>query len=753
MSTRRPTEQLSRPPAPPSTPQSQVFPAVDADRRTAGGSSTGPVRDGGVGGSTADRSGGDAGDHRHRGRVARVLSGASADPRWARPALWAVLVLAGLLYGWNIASQTGNSYYSAAVLSGTQSWKAFFFGALDAGGYITVDKPPMALWAMSLTARLTGEVNGWSLIGPQAAMGVAAVAVLYATVRRVFGHAAALIAALVLALTPITVAINRDNNPDTLLVLLLVLAAWALQRALESGRTRWLVGCAVFVGLAFNTKMLQAYVVLPGFALVYLLFAPGRLRRRIGALLAAGVALVVSSAWWMVIVDLWPKGSRPYIGGSTDNSVWDLVVGYNGLGRILGASEGGGSAGGANFGGTAGLGRLFNETMGGQISWLLPFAAIALTVGVTLCGRAARTDPRRGALLLWGGWLAIHFLVFSLGEGGFHPYYTTAMAPAIGALVGAGTVMMFTARQSWARAVALPMAITGTGVWAIVLLNRTPEWNPWLVWVVGTACVLGSVGVMGASRRRRLGMAAVVIGLVGSLVGPAAYSATTAFSGGGGNGTNPTAGPVVAGSAMGGAGGRVGGSGPQGSGGPRSFDGTRPAPPTGVPSGAQGVPSNGGTAGSSGSDGMAGGPGGGVSSELVSYLVNHRGSATWLVAVGSAQSASSIILETGEPVIAMGGFTGSDPAMTLAKLKEYFESGKLKYIIVGDDNRGANSEITEWVKDNLTAVDADTYGGSSSGSSGSSGSGGSNSSGVGSDTADSADRASDSGVTLYRYDG
>ncbi|WP_433179786.1 glycosyltransferase family 39 protein [Actinoallomurus sp. CA-150999] len=638
------------------------------------------------------------------------------DPleRWARPALWAILAMAAVLYGWRVWSLSGNSYYSAAVLSGAHSWKAFFFGSLDAGNYITVDKPPLALWISALVARVIG-VNGWSLVGPQVVMGVAAVAVLYATVRRSFGYRAALIAALVLTLTPITVAIDRDNNPDTLLVLLLVLAAWALQRALESGRLRRLLVCAAFVGLGFNTKMMQAYLVLPGFALVYLLCAKGSTVRRIGHLAAAGVTLAVSSAWWMLIVDRWPASDRPYIGGSTNNTVWDLVIGYNGLGRIFGASAGGSGAGqGANFGGTSGAGRLFNQIMAGQISWLIPFAVIALVVPVALRGRAPRTDRARSGLLLWGGWLAVHYAVFSFAQGTFHPYYSTAMAPALAALVGAGTVAMYQAPRRWSWA--LPLAFAVTGGWAFVVLRRTPSWHPWVAWLVAAATVAGVAGLVIARlaprTRTRLALGAAAVGLVGSLAGPAAYATTTAFGGTGENGTNPTAGPATAGG-MGGMGG-----GPRMSG--RSMP-TGMKPPTGG-----GAPQGGGAP----SGGMAarGGPGGDVSTSLISYLEKNRGGATWLVAVSSAQSASSIILKTGEPVIAMGGFTGSDPAMTVAKLKQYLAEGKLRYVLLGGDNRGGNTTVTDWIKKNLTVVKATEYGGSTSSSTG-------------------------SGQTLYRYNG
>ncbi|MGN9837100.1 ArnT family glycosyltransferase [Nonomuraea sp. H19] len=623
-----------------------------------------------------------------RGPVGRLFLGPPEDPRWARPAMWGVLALAAFLYTWALG-QNGyaNTYYAAAVYSGTQSWKAFFFGAVDAGSYITVDKPPLALWVMGLSARLFG-FGTWSMLLPQAVAGVAAAGLVYSAVRRSLtawsnraggghlAHVAALIAALVMTLTPITVAINRDNNPDTVLVLLLVAAAWFCLEAIRTGRVRTLLVAAALVGLAFNAKMLQAYLVVPAFAAVYLMAAPGKPLRRLGRLLAAGAALVVSSVWWMVIVDLWPSGSRPYIGGSEDNTVWDLVIGYNGLGRIFGGS---GSGGGANFGGEAGATRLFNDTMAGQISWLIPFAALALAVGVALIGRRPRTDAARASLLLWGGWLAIHFVVFSFSEGGFHPYYSTAMAPAIAALTGIGAVLMWHAyRRSAAWRWALPLGIAVTGGWSFVVLRRTTDFVSWLPWVVVGATAVAVLGLLAAAfGAKRLAAVALVAGLFGGLAGPAAYAVTPLTSAV--QGTNPTAGP--AGSGM------MGGPG-----------GTR-RPAAGQTEGGQRT---------------GGRPGGGqVSTEMIKYLEANQGDATWLVAVNSAQSASSIILSSGKAVMAMGGFTGSDPAMTVAKLQEYVSSGKLKYVLISDDNgrNDTDSSVTEWVKANGSLVDASDYGG------------------------------------------
>jgi 4-amino-4-deoxy-L-arabinose transferase-like glycosyltransferase len=653
-------------------------------------------------------------DGRHRAappavsrRLRGLFTGHPEDPRWARPALWAILVLATALYAWNMSSISGNTFYNAAVYSGTKSWKAFFFGALDSGSFITVDKPPFALWVMGLSARVFGY-GTWQLMLPMVALGTGSVALLHRMVKRDFGAVAATIAALALTLTPISVAITRDTNPDPVLVFLMLLGAAALMKAVRTGRLLPLVWSGVAIGFAFNTKMMQAYVVLPAFFLVHLWAAKGSLGRRLRNLAVGTVALVVSSAWWMVVVDLVPASSRPYIGGSTDNTVWDLVIGYNGFGRIFGASSSVGSQGnGASFGGEAGLYRLFNSIMGGQISWLIPFAVVALIGGLVLRGRAPRTDAKRAALLLWGGWFVLHYLTFALAEGTFHPYYVTAMAPGIAALAGIGGVMLYKAFREGSAAKwawVLPAAIAGSTVWAVVLLQRVSGSGTLYTVAEVVAGFAGAVAVIGlllgrfTGRQRLTGIAALAA-VVALLAGPAAYAASAAGSST--NGTNPTAGPSTGGMSGGGMG---GGQRPSGSGGPG--DGTGTGNSGSAPSGTSS--SSAGSSSQSASGRTAGGMGDTqVSSAMISYLKKHQDGATWLVAVATDQTASSIILESGEPVISMGGWSGSDNAMTLAKLKSLVKSGKLHYIVVGDSGQGSsNSEISTWVKKNGTAVSA-----------------------------------------------
>ncbi|SMQ16476.1 4-amino-4-deoxy-L-arabinose transferase [Streptomyces sp. Ag82_O1-12] len=686
---------------------------------------------------------------------------AAPAPRWSLPALLAILALAAVLYSWNLSGSGLNSFYSAAVLSGTESWKAWFFGSLDAGNFLTVDKPPLALMVMGLSCRVFGY-GTWQMMAPMVVAALGTIWILHSSVKRVFGHAAAAVAALVLALTPITVAINRDNNPDTLLVFLMVAGAALALRATRDGRLLPLLGSAACFGLAFNTKMLQGYIALPAVFLVYLYAAKPAVVKRLVNLVLAAVVLAVSSFWWAAAVSLVPASERPYIGGSTDGTAWNLIMGYNGLGRILGGEGNGGGGGGGGFSGTAGLGRMFNDILGGQISWLIPFAGIALVGGLVLCGRAARTDLPRAALVLWGGWTVLHYLTFALAEGTMHPYYTTALAPGIAALCGGGGVLLLRAFRADRRWVwVLPLALGVTAVWAAVLLRRASGWNTWLWPAVLVVMALAVVGLFafrsGASALRlRLLAVSVAAAVVAAVAGPAAYAWSVPSSGasGGMGGTNPTAGPTT-GSGFGGPGGGGrgipgGGSGGPGEGG-RQGDNTQAGggfpgggmPAAGqsgqapggtqsgqAPEGTQGEQAPGGTQRGQASGGMQGGPGGGgmgggASSELIAYLKKHQDGATWLLAVSSSQGAAQLIMSSGEPVISMWGWSGSDKAMTLTKLKELVKKGELHYVQLGGGMGGGpgggssvSSEVTAWVRKHGTAVKESDYSNSTSTGSG-----------------------------------
>ena len=643
-------------------------------------------------------------------RLKKFWRGRPDDAAWVRPALLALLLGTAVLYLWGLgASGYANSYYAAAVQAGTKSWKAWFFGSLDASNFITVDKPPGSLWVMGLSGRLFG-FNSWSMLVPQALQGVATVALLYAMVRRWFGPVAGLLTGAVMALTPVAVLMFRYNNPDALLVLLLVAAAYALTRALEKAGTRWLLLAGALVGFGFLTKMLQALLVLPAFALVYLIAAPTPLRRRLWQTVAAGAAMVVAAGWWVAIVELWPAGSRPYIGGSTNNSVLDLAFGYNGLSRLSGGGGPGGGAaggpgGGGGFSGATGLSRMFNDAIGSQISWLLPAALIAFIAGLWLTRRAPRTNRARAAMLLWGGWLLVTVAVFSYMSGIFHEYYTVALAPPIAALVGIVVPELWRTRQD-KRSRGLLVAMTGvTGVWAYALLNRTPDWTPWLRYVVLIATAMGVAALLIGPWLAKRGWArsgAVVGGVAGLAVlfaAPAAFAVDTAAT--------PHNGPiVVAGPQAAGAAGLRGGpaGGASGTGGRLGMPGGMPGgmPSGGMPGGLNGdfpaMPGLPGSSSSSGGElpappGTSGMPGTGSSGSAgprnqtanaeVVALIDADAGYTWAAATISANAAAPLELATGQPVMAIGGFSGSDPAPTLAQFQQYVNEGKIHYFVAG----------------------------------------------------------------------
>ncbi len=617
----------------------------------------------------------------------------------------ALAILAGVLYLWNLTvSGYANTYYSAAAQAGSQSWSALFYGAIDAGGFITVDKPPVSLWAQGLSVRLLG-LSPLAVLLPQALAGIATVVILYDAVRRQLGREAALIAGLAFAVTPAATLMFRYNNPDAVLTFLLVAAAWALVRGLEDDRLRWPLLAAVLVGFGFLTKYLQAYLVLPAFAVTYLVAAPGGLRRRLAVLVASGLAVLGASAWWVAIVDLVPRDARPYIGGSTDNTARDLVLGYDGLGRIFGGAGGagagiggpgglggpggpggpgspggfgGGSRGGA-FGGSPGLLRMFNAEWAGQISWLLPSAAVGLVVGLAARLRAPRTDPRRAAFLLWGLWAVVHVGVFSLMTGIVHPYYAVAIAPAAAVLTGGGLWELWRARDRVRWAPFLTAAvIVATAWWGWQVLEQTPAFWPGVG--IGALFVAASAGILviaasvtDDARSQAIGRVGLAVGVAAMLVGPVLYAVDTmdkAISGG-----DPAPGPAS---------GRFGGF------------------PGGFPGGAGGFP----------------GDAAGTDDALVAWLVAHHGEETWLVAVGSANQAGPLQLASGVPVMAMGGFMGSDPVPTLEQLQAYVRDGSLRYVLPGEgrgggpggffggDGRGSVSgERMDWVTSACTPVE------------------------------------------------
>src|SRR5438094_419857 len=464
------------------------------------------------------------------------------------------------------ASSWANAYYSAAVLAGTKSWAAFFFGSLDASNFITVDKAPGSLWVMEIAARLFG-FNAWTVLAPQALEGVATVAIVFLAVRRWFGAAAGLLAGGVVALTPVAGLIFRFNNPDALLVLLLTAAVYATLRAIEGGRTRWLILAGALVGFGFLAKELQAFVILPVLGAVYLFAGPPALGRRITQSLLALLTMIVACGWWVAAVELFPSASRPYIGGSQNNDLLSLIFGYNGFGRLTG-NESGSVGGFGTLGsrwGLTGWDRLFNAQFGGQISWLIPAAIIFLGVGLLLTWRRPRTDIVRAAFLTWGGVLLLTGAVFSFAQGILHPYYTVALAPAIGALVGMGAVFLWARRSDWIARLALASALAVTAVWSVILLGRSPAFFPDLRLGVLVLGLLGATMIVTLSlTSRRTALAVAALGVMAVLASPAAYTFDTVSTAH--TGAIPSAGPTVA--AASGAGGPFAGGGATGGFGP-----------------------------------------------------------------------------------------------------------------------------------------------------------------------------------------
>jgi 4-amino-4-deoxy-L-arabinose transferase-like glycosyltransferase len=575
------------------------------------------------------------------------LAPAAGEPRWVRLALLGLLATTGVLYLWRLGdSGWANAYYSAAAQAGARSWEAWFFGSTDSGNSITVDKTPAALWFMGLSARIFG-VGAWSVLVPQALMGVAAVGVLYAAVRRTSGAVAGLIAGAVLALTPVAVLMFRFNNPDALLVLLLVVGAYCTVRAVETASWRWLVLAGVAVGFAFLAKMLQAFLVLPAFGVAYLVLARAAVAKRVLHLVGALGAVVVAGGWWVLVVESVPAASRPFIGGSQTNSVVELALGYNGFGRLTGdevGSVGGGAGGGW---GTTGWFRLFGSEMGGQIAWLLPAAVVLLLAGWWAADRAGRT-----ALLVWGGWLAVTAAVFSYMNGIIHGYYTVALAPAIGAVVGVGGVELWRRRSDPVALAALSGAVALAALQSYLLLDS------WSGALAITVLLLGFPAAVGFFVKPE---AFVPVALVAALLGPGAYSVATAAT--------PHSGAI----------------------------------PSAGPAGSGGMPGGGG-----GMGGLLNAPTPGA--ELVALL--RGGTQTWAAAAVGSNNAAGYQLGSGMPVMAVGGFNGTDPAPTLAEFQQLVADGRIHYFLGGAGMSGSSGsdaaqEIADWVARNFTASTVD----------------------------------------------
>jgi 4-amino-4-deoxy-L-arabinose transferase-like glycosyltransferase len=623
---------------------------------------------------------------RNRTAVSGSARSLVSNPPWHGLALAAILVLSAFLNLFRLTSEGyGNSYYAAAVKNMLTSWHNFFFVSFDAG-FVSVDKPPLGLWIQAASAKLFG-FNGLSLLLPQALAGILSVALLYYLVRRAFGPVAGLVAALVLAVTPVAVGVERTNNADGLLVLTVLVAAWAVIRATETGRLRWLLVGAVVVGLGFNIKMLEAYLVLPALYLLYLLASPVSWWRRFVHLGIATAVLLGVSLSWAVVVDLTPADQRPYVGSSSNNSALDLAFGYNGATRLLGRGEGrpggegqfeqqapavqgyaqegppggqggqfgpgGGGPGGVGENGAAGPLRLLDEQLAGQIGWLLPLAIVGL-LAASWQRRPFRLplDRRHGALVLWGMWLLTMVVFFSIA-GMFHRYYLVMLAPAVAALVGAGIVALWNDYRSpgW-RGWLLPLALLGMAALHayIILAYYDESWSRWLALAIVGLCLVAAVGLVVLRLRPGLKVStysagAVAVGILALLIAPTVWAAYTVWQGHGGG---------------------LGGVGPQ-TVQASSWGGGPPGGPRGGPGDHHDTPDP----------------------ALVDYLQANRGDAKYLVATTNSMSASPIILNTDgpEPVITLGGFMGRDPVFTTNELADLVNEGAVRFFLVQDRER------------------------------------------------------------------
>jgi 4-amino-4-deoxy-L-arabinose transferase-like glycosyltransferase len=575
-----------------------------------------------------------------------------------RVAFGLLLVVTAALYLWNLsASGWANAFYSAAAQAGGDNWTAMLFGSSDASNAITVDKTPAALWVMDASVRLFG-LDSWSVLSPQALEGVAAVALLYAAVRRASGPPAALLAGAVFAFTPVAALMFRFNNPDALLVLMLVAGAYCVQRACEKDSSRWwLVGAGAAVGFGFLAKMLQALLVLPAFGLAYSSSAAVPLRMRLLRLAGALGAFVVSAGWYLLLVEVWPSSSRPYIGGSQHDSIVELALGYNGFGRLTGEETGG--LGNMNF--DVGWARLLGNGMGTYIAWLLPAAVVCLVAGLLITRRAPRTDPTRAALIMWGGWLVVTAVVFSYAKGIVHPYYTVALAPALAACLGIGAVLLWRNRGDVRSAAAMSATVLVTAALAAILLSRHGDWLPWLRALVAVGGVGAAVLLLVVGRLPRP-VATVTAGLAlaAALSAPAAFALATAQSEH--SGAMPGVGPARAHGNFAGFGGGL-------------------------------------------LDSPESGP------DLTRLLAEGADGYPWTAAVVGSNNAAGYQLAAGAPVMAVGGFNGTDPAPTLAEFKSDVAAKQIHYFIRGRSGMAGifghasgshdAADIAEWVQANF----------------------------------------------------
>jgi 4-amino-4-deoxy-L-arabinose transferase-like glycosyltransferase len=645
------------------------------------------------------------------------------------PELLALIVLAAVLDLWALdRNGWANTYYSAAVRSMSGSWHNFFYNSFDASGVMTVDKPPLALWVQALSARMFG-FSSPSLLVPQALMGVGTVALAYDLTRRVFGRPAGFVAGLVLALTPITVAISRHNNPDALVVLCSTAALWFTVRALLDGRTRWLVWAGVMVGLGFETKMGAALLVLPALAAAYLWVAPRGRLVAVRQLLTGGVAMAVVGLAWPMLMWLTPASSRPWISGTSDNSIWSLILNYNGVGRLDGQAGGpGGAAGGVGggglgggggmssvFGGDTGITRLVDASLGGQAGWLLGMA-LAGGLAVAVLTRLRRTDARTGWIIAAGGAFLTTAVAFSFAKGIFHPYYVSMLAPFTAVLIGAttGTIL----KRGLAARIIAPVALVGGLVTEVMVIHRGAADVEGLVPLVIVAS-LGGAAVLAAQVPAKVRGIALAVALGALLIAPASWATQTlghatsstfpaggpasqGMGGGGPGGGGMRGGPGGGGGGFGGPGGANGGAPPQlpgaSAGGSSASGQAAPgasgsasgqvSPPAGFPLGGGNTTNN---AQGAGGPGAGGGMFGG-NANLTAALAYAKANGGGTIGVSSQQGASDTIIQSGADVAALGGFSGRESEVSAKWLAQAVADGRIRYVLTDGTSNGMGND-------------------------------------------------------------
>ncbi|WP_420096352.1 ArnT family glycosyltransferase [Brevibacterium sediminis] len=682
------------------------------------------------------------------------------------------------------ANGWANSFYAAAVQAGSENWEAFLFGSLDSANAITVDKPPASLWLMALSARVFG-FSSFSMLLPQVLLaGVSVLLIVHSVRLSLRSHvgpglekAAALGAGVIFAVSPVVALMFRFNNPDALLVTLMIGAVVATQHALrtltEANRRRlsrriagWLILAGVCLGLGFLTKQFQVLLIVPGLAVSWVLFARTSWPRRLLWLLVPLGSMIVSAGWWIALVELTPAGSRPYVGGSQSNSFLELTFGYNGFGRLTGnetGSVGGGGGGQGGGWGETGVTRLFTGSFGQQVSWFLPTALFLLIVTIVLLilAEAARrrrvptvtdgtvptgtrstgtipdtvTDGEKDAglavrasgaigggslgagLLMWGAWLIVTWLVLSNMNGIVHEYYTVALIPAIAAVIGLGVAVLL-ARDGFLPRLLLAVAWALTGAWQFIISSQMTGVPGVLRWCVLIVSILGAL-VLIVTAHRRIGTALasvlVALAILGSAAIPAQLAVRTIA------GTTQGSIVTIAGTSSGMGGGPGGGGMPGGGvrpgGGAGGTDGTTGGTPGGTRNSEAGTGSTGGMPGGGG--GMGGLLGASEpSDELTQLLEEDAADYTWVAATTGANQAAGYQLALEEPVMAIGGFNGTDPSPTLAEFKQLVADGKIHYYIGsgsgggqgpgGGNEDSASSQIAAWVEANyeVTTVDS-----------------------------------------------